>query len=451
MLEVLWSAAAFVVAVGFLVAFHEFGHFWVARRCGVGVLRFSIGFGPVLLSHRGRDGVEYALSAIPLGGYVKMLDEREGEVSPERLEQAFNRKPVQQRIAIVLAGPLANFLFAFVAYWVILVMGQQGIRPVIGTVEPDTRAAVAGLQAGDEIVQFDGHKMVVWDELRPALLDAALQQGSTPLQVKRDDGSHQQVMLNLAGVNVDPQHVFQQIGLNPPQPEYAPILGTIVAGEAAERAGLQSGDRILQVNGQPVSDWLALRNWVRQHPGEIITLDYQRDGQNLQLEIALGLHREGERTVGRLGAGVAAQPELWQDLRAEWRLGPIEAVPGAFKQMFDMSALTLKMLARMVTGQVSVRNISGPLHIAEYAGATAAVGLVAFLSFLAVISISLGVLNLLPIPVLDGGHLLYYLVEWVKGSPVSDKIQLMGQQLGMAALLMLMSVAFYNDIVRLVG
>ncbi len=451
MLEVLWSAGAFIVAVGFLVAFHEFGHFWVARRCGVTVLRFSIGFGPVLWRRNGRDGVEYALSAIPLGGYVKMLDEREGEVPQDQLDRAFNRKSVHQRIAIVLAGPLANFLFAIVAYWAILVLGQQGIRPVIGPVAEQTRAAQAGLQEGDEILQLAGRDLTVWDELRPALLDAALSQRNLPLLVKHSDGRRAAVSLDLSGVSVDPQQVFQQIGLNPPQPAYAPILGQVIPGEAAERAGLQSGDRILALNDQTMQTWLQLRDWVRQHPGEIVRVDYLREGQRLQLEMALGLYDDQGVTIGRFGAGVAAQPELWQDLRVDWRLGPLQAVPRAFEQTLDMSALTLQMLYRMVIGEVSVRNISGPLHIAEYAGVTAAVGLVAFLSFLAVISISLGVLNLLPIPVLDGGHLLYYLVEWVKGSPVSDKVQLMGQQLGMAALLMLMSVAFYNDIVRLVG
>ncbi|MGJ8670036.1 MAG: RIP metalloprotease RseP [Oceanococcus sp.] len=451
MLEVLWSAGAFIVAVGFLVAFHEFGHFWVARRCGVGVQRFSIGFGPVLLRHKAADGVEYALSAIPLGGYVKMLDEREGEVPEQQLDRAFNRKPVQQRIAIVLAGPAANFLFAFVAYWAILVIGQQSIRPVIGPVADNSRAAQAQLHEGDEILQLDGQSLTVWDELRPMLLEAALNQRSLPVEVKRESGAIDTLQLDLRGVSVDPQAVFQQIGLNPPRPVYAPILGFIVEGEAAARVGLQSGDRIQALNDQSMQSWQQLRLWVRQHPGEIVSVDYLRDGQALRLEMAIGLHEEEGKTVGRFGAGVAAQPELWQDLQVDWRLGPLKAVPSAFGQMIDMSALTLKMLFRMVTGDVSVRNISGPLHIAEYAGVTAAVGFVAYLNFLAVISISLGVLNLLPIPVLDGGHLLYYLVEWVKGSPVPEKLQMMGQQLGMAALLMLMSVAFYNDIVRLVG
>ena len=451
MLEVLWSAGAFIVAVGFLVAFHEFGHFWVARRCGVAVQRFSIGFGPVLARRQGADGVEYALSAIPLGGYVKMLDEREGEVPQDQLHRAFNRKPVQQRIAVVLAGPLANFLFAIVAYWAILVIGQQGIRPVLGPVAEGSRAAQSQLQEGDEILQLAGQELTVWDELRPALLDAALGQRELPVLVRRGNGDTETIQLDFRGVSVDPQTVFEDIGLVPPQPAYAPILGYIVEGEAASRAGFKTGDRIQALNGQEMETWYQLRDWVQQHPGEIVRVDYLRQGQALQLEMAVGMYQHEGQTLGRFGAGVAAQPELWQDLQVDWRLGPLQAVPKAFVQMFDMSALTLQMLVRMVTGDVSVRNISGPLHIAEYAGATAAVGLVAFLNFLAVISISLGVLNLLPIPVLDGGHLLYYLVEWVKGSPVSEKVQLMGQQLGIAALLMLMSVAFYNDIVRLVG
>lgn len=451
MLEVLWSAGAFVVAVGFLVAFHEFGHFWVARRCGVKVLRYSIGFGPVVARRHGRDGVEYALSAIPLGGYVKMLDEREGDVPEGQKDKAFNRKSVAQRIAIVAAGPLANFLFAIVAYWAMFVIGQDGLRPVIGPVAEQTRAASAGLQQGDEVLSLNGRDIAVWDELRPQLLDAALSQQSVPLSVRRADGQVEQLSLNLRGVSVDPQDVFDQIGIVLPRFEYAAVIGAVVPGEAAERAGLEPGDRILRLNGVAIQSWQQLRDWVREHPGEIVRVDYQREGQNLSLEMPLGLHDDNGHMIGRFGAGVAAQPELWQDLRVDWRLSPWAAVPAAVSQTADMSVLTLQMLARMVTGDVSVRNISGPLHIAEYAGATAAVGVVAFLSFLAVISISLGVLNLLPIPVLDGGHLLYYLVEWLKGSPVSERVQLMGQQVGMAALLMLMSVAFYNDIVRLVG
>ena len=451
MLEVLWSAGAFVVAVGFLVAFHEFGHFWVARRCGVKVLRYSIGFGPVVARRFGRDGVEYALSAIPLGGYVKMLDEREGEVPEALRQQAFNRKSVGRRIAIVAAGPIANFLFAIVAYWAMFVIGQDGIRPVVGPVVEQTRAYTAGLNQGDEIIAVDGREIAVWDELRPQLLEAALGQDSVPLRVRRADGSNELLSLDLRGVSVDPQDVFEQIGITLPQFESPPVIGAIVPGEAADKAGLAPGDRVVSLNGLAIESWQQLRTWVREHPGEIVRVDYLRGTQQLSLEMALGLYDDNGHTVGRFGAGVAAQPELWQDLRVDWRLSPWAAVPAAVNQTVDMSVLTLQMLARMVTGDVSVRNISGPLHIAEYAGATAAVGIVAFLSFLAVISISLGVLNLLPIPVLDGGHLLYYLVEWLKGSPVSERVQLIGQQVGMAALLMLMSVAFYNDIVRLVG
>ncbi len=451
MFDVLWSAGAFVVAVGFLVAFHEWGHFWVARRLGVQVLRFSIGFGPVVARRFGRDGVEYALSAIPLGGYVKMLDEREGEVPPERLDQAFNRKSVGRRIAIVLAGPLANFLFAIVAYWAIFVLGQDGLKPVIGDVAPQTVAYQSGLRGGEEILRFDGRDVRVWDQLRPALLDAALAQDVVPVEVRRANGQIDALEMDLAGVKVDPQYVFDEIGLQLPRLNYAAILGAIVPGEAADRAGLIPGDRIVQLNATQIESWEQMRDWVMARPGEIVRVGYLRDGQALELELALGLHQHDGRTVGRIGAGVAAQPELWQDLQVRWRLSPLAAVPAALVKTAEMSALTLQMLLRMVTGEVSVRNISGPIHIAQYAGATAAIGAVTFLSFLAVISISLGVLNLLPIPVLDGGHLLFYLIEWLKGSPVSERAQLIGQQFGMAALLSLMGVAFYNDIVRLVS
>ncbi len=451
MLEVLWSAGAFIVAVGFLVAFHEWGHFWVARRMGVDVLRFSIGFGPVLFRRFGRDGVEYAVSAIPLGGYVKMLDEREGEVAPQRLDRAFNRKSVQRRIAIVVAGPMANFLFAVIAYWAMFVVGQEGIRPVIAPVAAESRAAAAGFSARDEILRLDGREIRAWDELRPALLDLALKQKTVAVDVRHADGGESRLMLDLDGVDVEPQRVFAQIGLELPQVRYAPILGEVLPEEAAARAGLRSGDRILRLNQMAVEDWQSLRQWVRQHPGEIVKIAYRRDGQVLELEMALGMFEEDGRVIGRFGAGVAAQPELWQDLRVHWRLSPFEALPAALDRTLEMSVLTLRMLALMVTGDVSVRNISGPIHIAQYAGTSAAIGAVAFLSFLAVISVSLGVLNLLPIPILDGGHLLYYLIEWVKGSPVSERAQMMGQQFGIAVLLSLMGVAFYNDIVRLIG
>ena len=450
MLEFLWSAGAFIVAVGFLVAFHEWGHFWTARRLGVDVLRFSIGFGPIVARRYGRDGVEYALSAIPLGGYVKMLDEREGNVPPERAHRAFNRQKVWRRIAIVVAGPLANFIFAVVAYWGMFVVGQEGIRPVIGPVPVESRAHAAGLRGGEEILAIGDTPIRVWDELRPALLSAALDQATVKLRV-RDGDAEQSLALDLDGVPVDPQTVFAAIGIDLPQPHYAPIIGQVLPDEPAARAGLASGDRITALNGEAVGSWQALRDWVRAHPGEIVEVALLRDGEPRQVELLVGSSRVDDQRVGRIGAGVAAQPELWQDLRLHWRLSPVEAVPAAIAHTGQMAGLTLQMLARMVTGEVSVRNISGPIHIAEYAGATATVGVVAFLSFMAIISISLGVLNLLPIPVLDGGHLLYYLVEWVKGSPVSERVQLLGQQVGMAALLCLMGLAFYNDIVRLMS
>ena len=451
MIEILWSAGAFIVAVGFLVAFHEWGHFWVARRMGVDVLRFSIGFGPVLARRRGRDGVEYALSAIPLGGYVKMLDEREAEVPAERLERAFNRKSVGRRIAIVVAGPLANFLFAIVAYWAIFVIGQDGILSVVGPVPENSRAAVAGLQEGDRIVGLDGREIEVWDQLRPALLEAALDGDSVVMQVRRGNDEQLRLELSLRGVNVDPMYVFDDIGIDLPRPSLRPVIGSLMPGEAADRAGLVAGDQVTAINGIAMGSWEALRNWVRAHPAELVTVDYLRDGMPLQVEMVLGRYEEDGQQVGRFGAGVAAQPELWQDLRSTWRLSPLAAVPAAVSRTVDMSVLTLQMLGRMVTGEVSVRNISGPIHIAQYAGTSASIGLIAFLGFLAIISVSLGVLNLLPIPVLDGGHLVFYIVEWLKGSPLSERVQGMAQQMGLVVLLALMSVAFYNDILRLVG
>ena len=451
MLDALWSLGAFVVAIGVLVSFHEFGHFWVARRLGVRVLRFSVGFGKPLFGWRGRDGCEYVVSAIPLGGYVKMLDEREVEVPPEQLELAFNRKPVGHRMAIVAAGPVFNFLLAIALYWLMYLVGIEGLKTLVAEPPPATLAAEAGIREGEQVLAVNGRDTPTWQALRGALIDGALDGEPMELMLRDGDGSLRTVVLPRAVKSMEPDALFAELGLQPYRPPIAPVLREIVDGSAAQAAGFRPGDRLLAVDGKPLDTWSAWARWFRDHPGAVARIDLLRDGQRMSLVVIVGREVQGEQAVGRFGASVAVPEDLWQDLRAEYRLGAFEAVPVAAVQTWRMSVLTLRMLTRMVTGDVSVRNVSGPIQIAQYAGYSASIGLVSFLSFMAIVSVSLGVLNLLPVPMLDGGHLLYYVAEWIRGAPLSERVQLLGQQLGMAMLIMLMGLAFYNDIMRLVG
>ena len=454
------SIPAFIVAIGVLVAVHEFGHFWVARRCGVKVLRYSIGFGQTLWSRTSPStGTEYRIAMLPLGGYVKMLDEREGEVAEHERDQAFNRAPLHKRAAIVAAGPGINFAFAVLAYWLVFMLGVTGLKPVIGAVGPDTRAAEAGLVEGDEIVAVADDDVATWQGLRLNLLERALDQTPVRLTVREAGGDTRSVMLDLSRAPAEPAELFEHLGLSPYTPDATPIIADTVAGQAAARGGLQAGDRVLAANGEPLSSPRALVDWVRAHPGQSVALDIERDGRRMTQQLRLdsvasdsapGDADSGE-PIGRLGAHIGVDASQWDALQTQRRLNPLAAVPAAVSETWSVSALTVRLLWRMVVGDVSWKNISGPIQIADYAGKTASVGLEPFLSFLALISVSLAVLNLLPVPVLDGGHLLYYACEFVRGRPLSERVQAMGQQAGMVALLMLMSLAFYNDILRLFG
>jgi regulator of sigma E protease len=456
MLDVLWSLAAFIVALGVLVSFHEFGHFWVARRLGVKVLRFSIGFGNALWRRVGRDGVEYVIAAVPLGGYVKMLDEREGEVRPAEAHLAFNRQAVWKRIAIVAAGPLANFLLAFAAYWVVYVAGVTGLKSVIAEPAAGSRAAAAGLHAGEEILSVDGEPVPTFQILRTEMIDRALDQPSVRLQVRDTGGRVREQEFALAGARVDPEYLFEDLGLAPAEPPFPAVLAEVVPGDPAAAAGFRAGDRLLAYKARgaagTIGSWQEWAAFLRAHPGDAVDVEIERAGRRQTLTVILAREeRDDGRAQGRFGARVDVPAGLWDNLVTEHRLSVWAAAPAAAAQTARMSALTLKMLYRMVLGDVSVKNVTGPIQIAQFAGYTASIGLVSFLSFIAIMSVSLAVLNLLPVPVLDGGHLLYYVVEMAKGSPLSDRAQAVGQQVGLTLLIALMGLAFYNDILRLIN
>jgi regulator of sigma E protease len=446
MIDFLWSVGGFILAIGVLVAFHEFGHYWVARRCGVRVLRFSIGFGKPIWTRRAADGVEWSVSAIPLGGYVKMLDGREADVPPEQAHEAFNHQPVGKRALIVAAGPAFNFLLAAAFYWVVFVLGVQGMKSVIATPPSGTLAADAGLQAGDTVLSVAGQATPTWQVLHTELIDRALDQQTVQAEVLSAQGEQRQVALDLGKVRVDPEVLFTDLGLRPYDPPVPALIAEVVPGQPAALAGFRAGDRLLSANGDTIGSWQQWAAWVRERPGEVVSVAFERNGVEQQRELILA-DIEGQ---GRFGASVAMPADLWQDLRAEHRLSVLAAAPAAVAQTWQMSALTLKMLWRMVLGEVSLKNVSGPIQIAQVAGFSAQVGLVSFLSFMAVVSVSLGVLNLLPVPMLDGGHLLYFGVEAVKGSPVSERVLEAGTRVGLLFLVALMSLAFYNDIVRLI-
>lgn len=447
------SALSFVVAIGVLITVHEFGHFWVARRLGVKVLRFSIGFGKPLWMHRSRrDQTEYAIAAIPLGGYVKMLDEHEGEVPQEDLPRAFNRQPVWKRSAIVVAGPLFNFLFAILAYWGVFVTGIEGTRPIVGQVTVGSIAAQGGLTKGDEIFTVGGQHTPTWDSASLALLDAAMEGVPVTLEVHRK-GRDRAVRLDTthSAKLLEGTFILQALGIQPYRPPIPAIIDRVVPGGAAERAGFKAGDKVTAAGGQPIDNWAQWVEFVRNRPDKTFTVTVERDGRSVDLRLTPGAVTQAGRTFGRIGAYGRIPADLLAGLRAEVRYGPVEALTQSVHKTVRMSALMLLMLGKMVVGQASIENISGPISIAQYAGESASIGLVPFITFLAVISISLGIINVLPVPLLDGGHLLYYVIELVKGSPVSETAQMVGQKMGILVLLALMGVAFYNDLMRLFG
>jgi regulator of sigma E protease len=443
---------AFLVAIGVLVAIHEFGHFWMARRLGIRVVRFSVGFGRMLWRRQAADGTEYALSAIPLGGYVKLLDEREGPVAPEHLSQAYNRQPVWRRVTVLLAGPAANFVFAVCAYWLLFVVGVPALKPVIGEVEPGSIAARAGLRDGDEIVRVGAHPTPTRETAVIAILDGLMKERPIELALARADGSTSETALRIEGSTrglTEPGALLPGLGFDFWYPTVPPVVGNVLPDSAAERAGLKAGDRIVAIDGQPVADFPGLVQRVQPNPGRTLEFTVERQGDRITLPIEVQSQREGDRMVGRIGVQPVAGAAAPEEMRTAERYGVLESLPRAAAKTWSMSVLTLRMLWNVVTGDVSVKNLSGPINIAEYAGFSLQQGALAFLSFLAIVSVSLFVLNLLPIPILDGGQIVFQLAELAKGSPLSERAQAVGQQIGLFLLLVLMSFAFYNDLSRL--
>ncbi|WP_017906269.1 sigma E protease regulator RseP [Pseudomonas asplenii] len=450
-MSALYMIVGTLVALGVLVTFHEFGHFWVARRCGVKVLRFSVGFGTPLLRWRDRQGTEFVVAAIPLGGYVKMLDEREAPVAPHELDQAFNRKSVRQRIAIVAAGPIANFLLAISFFWVLAMLGSQQVRPVIGAVEAGSIAAKAGLAAGQEIVSIDGEPTAGWSAVNLQLVRRLGESGTLRLQV-REAGSSvdspRELALDRWLQGADEPDPIKSLGIRPWRPALPPLLAELDPKGPAQAAGLKTGDRLLSLNGDAVSDWQQVVDWVRVRPDTKIVLHVERDGAQIDVPVTLASRGEGKAATGYLGAGVKAADWPPQMLR-EVSYGPVAAIGEGARRTWTMSVLTLDSLKKMLFGELSVKNLSGPITIAKVAGASAQSGVADFLNFLAYLSISLGVLNLLPIPVLDGGHLLFYLIEWARGRPLSERVQGWGVQIGISLVVGVMLLALVNDLGRL--
>lgn len=443
MTEFFGSVWWLIVSLGILVTFHEFGHYWVARRCGVRVLRFSVGFGKPLWKRIGRDGTEYVVAWIPLGGYVKMLDEREVEVAPSERHESFNAKSVWQRIAIVAAGPVANLLLCIALLWLMFVVGKPDFQPDVGRAEGI--AAEAGFQAGDRLLEVDGRATRTWSEAGIALATAVIDREPTAVRVRTAEGDERVRLLPLdrPGLELSEERPFTDLGLRPAWPA---VVGEVSAGSAADAAGLRAGDRIVALDGRPVHTYDQVSPLLQElaGPDSALALQIERDGRRQVLEVRPQRAERDGQAVWQLG--VLAAP-LEQD--ALLRFGPLAAVPAALAETRQMTSDVLGMLWRMVSGQASLKNISGPITIARVANGSAGLGPAWFLNFLAILSLSLCIMNLLPIPVLDGGHLLYYLIELVKGSPVGERGLMAGQYIGLALLAGLMGLAFYNDILRL--
>jgi regulator of sigma E protease len=454
-MSVMTTIIAFVLALGTLIVFHELGHYLVARAVGVKVLRFSVGFGrPLWVRRYGRDNTEWVIAAFPLGGYVKMVDEREGAVATEDLSRAFNRQSVYRRIAIVVAGPVANFLLAIGLYWMLFMAGMPGLKPVVDAPPAATPAQLAGFQAGEVLQRIGNDSVATWQDARWVLLQHAVNRASVRIEVSDAKGYVQFRMLDFSGIT--PKDLdgdfLRSTGLVRYRPPVAAVIGRVVAGGPAERAGLRAGDRVLAVDGTQVEQWQHVVAEVRARPNAKVYLDIEREGgSRLKIEVITDAVSEAGITIGRIGAWERFDEEAFRAMTTTVSYGAIESVYRAVAKTWETSIFSLRMLGKMLTGDISLKNLSGPITIADYAGQSAQVGWVAYLNFVALISISLGVLNLLPVPLLDGGHLMYYVVEILKGRPVSERAMQIGQHIGMAVLFTLMLLALYNDVNRLIS
>jgi regulator of sigma E protease len=450
--ELPFYLAAFLVALSILIFIHELGHYTVARLCGVKVLRFSIGFGRMLWQKRlGRDQTEWAISLFPLGGYVKMLDEREGDVLPEEQHRAFNRQSVGKRSLIVVAGPLANFLLAIALYWAVFMVGSQELLPILGKPPVGTPAAIAALSNGDQVRSVDGQPVTTWNDLRWLLLQKAADQDSVELEVINENNeiSNRHLLLSVVRDEGWEGDGLERLGIGFYRPEIPPVFGNVVADGPAARAGLKSGDKVLRMDGRPIVFWHELVIHIRDSAERTIHLDIERQGQIVAVDVIPEGISERGRVVGKIGVAVAESKEVQREMRAFISYGFFAAGGKAITETWDKSIFSLVMMGKMLTGEVSWKNLSGPVTIADYAGKSAKLGLDYYVKFVALVSISLGVLNLLPVPMLDGGHLMYHIIEVIRGKALSDKSMEIAQQIGVFLLFVLMAFAFFNDLNRL--
>jgi regulator of sigma E protease len=448
------SIFGFILAIGILVTVHEFGHFWVARKLGIRVLKFSIGFGkPLFTWHRKNDETEYVLAAIPLGGYVKMLDEREGEVPSDEQHRAFNRQPLWARSAVVAAGPLINLVFGILLFWVVLMLGETGIRPIVGEVAPQSPAAQVGILPGEEILRINEKATPTWGQVLYQFASASAGGDEIVLQTRdKDEQLHtHKLAFDAIGDIAEVKNPLKALGIKPDFPKFPPVLDKVVPGKPAEKAGLKPGDRLLEADGTVMENWSEWVTYIQAHPLVPMKMKVRRGVQVVDLELIPDAVDVNGRTIGQIGVVNRHFPERLKPYRVVYSMGALEAFPAAVTRTWGFSALTLKVMWRMISGQASLKNLGGPITMARAAGNAVDAGLVYFLKLLAFISISLGIFNLLPVPILDGGHLFYFLIEAVTGKEPSEQFMLKGQQVGLALLLTLMVMVFYQDIARLIG